>query len=168
MEAGDDVKDASTVLFVDNISPGISGWLGAEVQVENKIARRCSYEEMVHEEASTICLENEVPLLNAQDTPEDKFYQVVLRVTQWAITLQDVQQERAQLPNINNKCLCNKASSIGQKLANLTNLLAKSIDAVRDNSDDSEEYLNILVPTLDEVQSALRAGVSIQVKISFK
>ena len=39
--------------MVDQISPGISqsDWqLGAEVQVENKIARRCSYEEMVHED----------------------------------------------------------------------------------------------------------------------
>ena len=138
--------EVSTVLFVDpqTFSPGMLEspgqnccWLGAEVQVENKIARRCSYEEMVHDE----------PQINS-----DTWYQAVLRVTQWAITLQDIVDE--QRPKI-SKCLCHKASNIGQKLNHLLGLLCQTTG----NEDEID-----LIQMVDDVQSALRAGVSIQVR----
>ena len=55
------------LLFVDSHSPGMSDccWVGAEVQVENKIARRCSYEEMVHEEVL-------LPEMSSNDFQSDK------------------------------------------------------------------------------------------------
>jgi len=113
---------ANPVLFVDDhVSPGMC-WLGAEVQVENKIARRCSYEEMVHEDTE------DVPVPSSLDQShhgsDDIWYQAVLRMTQWALTLQEVYDERSRSNIINSKkCLCHKASAIGQKLAHLTNVL---------------------------------------------
>lgn len=147
---------ANPVLFVDDhVSPGMC-WLGAEVQVENKIARRCSYEEMVHEDTE------EVPVPTSSDQShhgsDDIWYQAVLRMTQWALTLQEVYDERSRSNIISSKkCLCHKASAIGQKLTHLTNVLLH-----QDTSDSQPDQFD-LMKTVDDVQSALRAGVSIQI-----
>ena len=65
------------ILLVDQISPGISSsdWqLGAEVQVENKIARRCSYEEMVHEDPDDdLVMMTSADLAMTSPSPEGKF-----------------------------------------------------------------------------------------------
>merc|ERR1711874_609032 len=147
---------ANPVLFVDDhVSPGMC-WLGAEVQVENKIARRCSYEEMVHEDTEDVL----VPTSGDRSHPgsDDIWYQAVLRMTQWALTLQEVHDERSRSNIISSKkCLCHKASAIGQKLAHLTNVMLH-----QDASDSQQDQFD-LMKTVDDVQSALRAGVSIQI-----
>ena len=147
-----------TVLFVDDpVSPGISSWLGAEVSVENKISRRCSYEEMVHEEFE---VELQSPGSSANLDANEIWYNAVTRVTQWAITLQEVADERQNLTaNINSKCLCHKAAAIVQKLQNLTQLLIGD-----DHNSAPNAVQDDLILCVDDVQSALRAGVSIQVK----
>ena len=149
---------AQTILFVDDpVSPGISSWLGAEVQVENKIARRCSYEEMVHEDYQDIPL----PPACGSGQVLDHWYASVTRVTQWAITLQEVADERKNLANLSSKCLCNKAAAIVQKLQNLMQFLICEENSAEDNSSTAQDDLSLCV---DDVQSALRAGVSIQVR----
>ena len=88
---------AQTILFVDDpVSPGISSWLGAEVQVENKIARRCSYEEMVHEDTEEVPVPTGNGYGDQSHASDDIWYQAVLRMTQWAITLQEVHDERSR------------------------------------------------------------------------
>ena len=147
---------AQTILFVDDpVSPGISSWLGAEVQVENKIARRCSYEEMVHEDYQ------DIPLPPACDSGQvlDHWYASVTRVTQWAITLQEVADERKNLANLSSKCLCHKAAAIVQKLQNLMQFL------ICENTNEDNSAQDDLILCVDDVQSALRAGVSIQVRL---
>ena len=147
-----------TVLFVDDpVSPGISSWLGAEVQVENKISRRCSYEEMVHEEFE-VELQSPGSALASNLDANEIWYNAVTRVTQWAITLQEVADERKNLAAQNSsKCLCHKAAAIVQKLQNLTQfLVCEDHEAPKASQDD-------LILCVDDVQSALRAGVSIQV-----
>jgi len=147
---------ANPVLFVDDhVSPGMC-WLGAEVQVENKIARRCSYEEMVHEDTEDVLVPTSSD--RSHHGSDDIWYQAVLRMTQWALTLQEVYDERSRSNIINSKkCLCHKASAIGQKLAHLTNVLLH-----QDASDSQPDQFD-LMKTVDDVQSALRAGVSIQI-----
>lgn len=148
---------AQTILFVDDpVSPGISSWLGAEVQVENKIARRCSYEEMVHEDYQDIPL----PPACGSGQVLDHWYASVTRVTQWAITLQEVADERKNLANLSSKCLCHKAAAIVQKLQNLMQFLICEENSAEDNSSTAQDDLSLCV---DDVQSALRAGVSIQI-----
>ena len=76
--------------------------------------------------------------------------------------LQEIFEER-EINNtnpLNNKCLCLKASSIGQKIGRLEYVMSAILDD--SNEDTSEDDLILIV---DEVQSALRAGVSIQVVI---
>ena len=157
--------------------------LGAEIQVENKIARRCSYEEMVHEEQNnsefgltdlnnsyltsddlnhksllTTSMENLASLSN-----EDLTKQCLLKSTQWAMILQEIFDERelsASVPILmNQKCLCQKASSICQRLYRLENALQNCLIEVDDDPPSNEDLIQIL----EEAQSALRAGVSIQV-----
>lgn len=147
---------AQTILFVDDpVSPGISSWLGAEVQVENKIARRCSYEEMVHEDYQDIPL----PPACGSGQVLDHWYASVTRVTQWAITLQEVADERKNLANLSSKCLCHKAAAIVQKLQNLMQFL------ICENTNEDNSAQDDLILCVDDVQSALRAGVSIQVRL---
>merc|ERR1719220_2375215 len=79
-------------------------------------------------------------------------------MTQWALTLQEVYDERSRSNIISSKkCLCHKASAIGQKLTHLTNVLLH-----QDTSDSQPDQFD-LMKTVDDVQSALRAGVSIQI-----
>jgi len=145
---------AQTILFVDDpVSPGISSWLGAEVQVENEIARRCSYEEMVHEDYQDIPL----PPACGSGQVLDHWYASVTRVTQWAITLQEVADERKNLANLSSKCLCHKAAAIVQKLQNLMQFL------ICENTNEDNSAQDDLILCVDDVQSALRAGVSIQI-----
>lgn len=96
--AATSMSSCDPVLFVDDqFSPGIS-WLGAEVQVENKISRRCSYEEMVHEDHEEVLMPSDLSEHCKADAEADQqqgiWYQAVLRVTQWAITLQEINDER--------------------------------------------------------------------------
>ena len=154
------VEAAQTILFVDDpVSPGISSWLGAEVQVENKIARRCSYEEMVHEEYEDIPL----PPACGSEQVLDHWYASVTRVTQWAITLQEVADERKNSPNLSSKCLCHKAAAIVQKLQNLMQFLICPIEEHHSSATAQDD----LIFCVDDVQSALRAGVSIQVILQY-
>lgn len=151
------------VLFVDDqFSPGIS-WLGAEVQVENKISRRCSYEEMVHEDHEEVLMPelSDKCIGDADDQQQGIWYQAVLRVTQWAITLQEINDERLTMGHhpVTHKCLCHKASNIGQKLNHLTSFMLQLSEARDDDTDGSID----LIQVVDDVQSALRAGVSIQI-----
>jgi hypothetical protein len=148
-------RSIPVLLVTDNVfevSPASTQdcWLGAEVHVvtnNSKIARRCSYEEMVHEEQET-----------SEAKPSGQvWHRCVLRITQWALTLQEVFEERGGQRSLNNKCLCHKAKFIGQKLSNLA---AKMASEDSDNLDEEEDDL---VQIVDEVQSTLRAGVSIQV-----
>ena len=113
---------------------------------------------MVHEDTE------EVPVPNSSDQShhgsDDIWYQAVLRMTQWALTLQEVYDERSRSNIISSKkCLCHKASAIGQKLTHLTNVLLH-----QDTSDSQPDQFD-LMKTVDDVQSALRAGVSIQVRL---
>ena len=160
------------VLFTNEhpvvFSPGISEcWLGAEVQVENISSRRCSYEEMVHENENDLGRESNP----GPPDSEDVWYQAVLRITQWAITLQEIKDEpkTTGLPGISNKCLCHKASGIGQKLNHLTKVMLNIVEK-KNNEDTNEEICDDDEPDYDlmqlvnDVQSALRAGVSIQVR----
>jgi len=163
-------NSANPVLFVDDhVSPGMC-WLGAEVQVENKIARRCSYEEMVHEDTEEVPVPTGNGYGDQSHASDDIWYQAVLRMTQWAITLQEVHDERSRGSIISSKkCLCHKASAIGQKLTHLATLLLNQLqqeDASSGNKTDSAQQLHQdfdLMKIVDDVQSALRAGVSIQI-----
>jgi len=163
-------NSANPVLFVDDhVSPGMC-WLGAEVQVENKIARRCSYEEMVHEDTEEVPVPTGNGYGDQSHASDDIWYQAVLRMTQWAITLQEVHDERSRGSIISSKkCLCHKASAIGQKLTHLATLLLNQLqqeDASSGNNSDSTQQLHQdfdLMKIVDDVQSALRAGVSIQI-----
>ena len=66
--------------------------------------------------------------------------------------------------------MCHKASAIGQKLTHLATLLLNQLqqeDASSGNKTDSTQQLHQdfdLMKIVDDVQSALRAGVSIQVR----
>ena len=66
--------------------------------------------------------------------------------------------------------MCHKASAIGQKLTHLATLLLNQLqqeDASSGNNSDSAQQLHQdfdLMKIVDDVQSALRAGVSIQVR----
>ena len=66
--------------------------------------------------------------------------------------------------------MCHKASAIGQKLTHLATLLLNQLqqeDASSGNNSDSTQQLHQdfdLMKIVDDVQSALRAGVSIQVR----
>lgn len=161
--------DDPNVLFISThpVSPGISDcWLGAEVQVENISSRRCSYEEMVHEETKNLLngggnenFESSEP----ESNPGPSAWQAaVLKVTQWAITLQEIKDERRGMPNINSKCLCHKASGIGQKLEHLTKVMINCLEN-NENEDFQQQNDFDLIKLVNDVQSALRAGVSIQV-----
>merc|ERR1712242_139498 len=106
------------------------------------------------------------------------WYHAVTRITQWAIILQEVYEERVSsstgsgLPTTGSfiatsKCLCHKASTIGQKLAHLENLMLQLIVQEQHQQQhqhatttEASEELNDIVQTVDDVQSALRAGVS--------
>ena len=63
--------------------------------------------------------------------------------------------------------MCHKASAIGQKLTHLATLLLNQLqqeDASSGNNGDSAHQDFDLMKIVDDVQSALRAGVSIQVR----
>lgn len=163
------------ILLVDQISPGISqsDWqLGAEVQVENKIARRCSYEEMVHEDPD----DHDLVMMTSADltsmtsnppSPEELWRQSALKITQWAITLQEIFNDREEQNNVpsflNNKCLCHKASNIVRRLIRLekamTTMMIYENGKINDDTSNNDDHTAIL----EEVQSALRAGISIQI-----
>ena len=69
--------------------------------------------------------------------------------------------------------MCHKASAIGQKLTHLATLLLNQLqqeDASSGNKTDSAQQLHQdfdLMKIVDDVQSALRAGVSIQVRYMY-
>ena len=171
------------ILLVDQISPGISScsdWqqLGAEVQVENKIARRCSYEEMVHEDPDDHDLDmmtssGDLAMSSSHPpSPEELWKQSALKITQWAITLQEIFNEReqnVQASFLNNKCLCHKATNIVRRLIRLENAMIYNNEGkINDDDDETTSNYNDHSAILEEVQSALRAGISIQVISHFK
>lgn len=160
------------ILLVD--SPNLPGMLdlqlGAEVQVENRITRRCSYEEMVHEEdtefdfgmTSGLLTSSSASLMENYSSKEDLWKQCILKITQWAMILQEIFDEReisANLILMNSKCLCQKSSSICQRLNRLEYSL---IDFLIDSNEDTPSE-DDLIQIVEEVQTALRAGVSIQI-----
>jgi len=166
------------ILLVDQISPGISScsdWqqLGAEVQVENKIARRCSYEEMVHEDPDDHDLDmmtssGDLAMSSSHSpSPEELWKQSALKITQWAITLQEIFNEReqnVQASFLNNKCLCHKATNIVRRLIRLENAMIYNNEGkINDDDDETTSNYNDHSAILEEVQSALRAGISIQI-----
>ena len=113
---------------------------------------------MVHEDTEEVLVPTSSD--QSQHGSDDIWYQAVLRMTQWALTLQEVYDERSRSNIISSKkCLCHKASAIGQKLTHLTNVLLH-----QDTSDSQPDQFD-LMKTVDDVQSALRAGVSIQVRL---
>ena len=94
---------------------------------------------------------------------------MVFFIFQWAITLQEVHDERSRGSIISSKkCLCHKASAIGQKLTHLATLLLNQLqqeDASSGNDSTQQLHQDFdLMKIVDDVQSALRAGVSIQVR----
>jgi len=117
---------------------------------------------MVHEDdADLISLTASLTSTSFEASPkEDIWRQSVLKITQWVMILQEIFEER-EINNtnpLNNECLCLKASSIGQKIGRLEYVMSAILDD--SNEDTSEDDLILIV---DEVQSALRAGVSIQI-----
>ena len=128
------------------------------------LARRCSYEEMVHDDSDEVNFPSNGHHSDANHaSSDDLWYQAVLRITQWAITLQEVQEERNRGSFITSKkCLCHKASTIGQKLTHLTNVLQNYQAGSSSDSNNVQQDFD-LQKIVEDVQSALRAGVSIQI-----
>ena len=95
--------------------------------------------------------------------------QSALKITQWAITLQEIFNERQQnVPSsnfLNSKCLCHKATNIVRRLIRLENAMTNPtmIYEGKINDDDTTSNYDDHTAILEEVQSALRAGISIQV-----
>ena len=57
---------------------------------------RCSYEEMVHEDTEEVPVPTGNGYGDQSHASDDIWYQAVLRMTQWAITLQEVHDERSR------------------------------------------------------------------------
>ncbi len=139
--------------------------IGAEVHIpidgsttsRQKLSRRCSYEEMVHEDNA----DQGHDLQDENGDSVDEQHESLIKITQWALILQEVIHERSALavPS-SSKCLCPKAKAITQKLS----VLAAQLDQEDQSGIDNETHSGIRI-TLDEVQSLLRAGVTIQVRI---
>ena len=101
-------------------------------------------------------------------SPEELWRQSALKITQWAITLQEIFNDREEQNNVpsflNNKCLCHKASNIVRRLirlekAMLATMMIYENGKINDDTSNNDDHTAIL----EEVQSALRAGISIQV-----
>ena len=123
---------------------------------------------MVHEDTEEVPVPTGNGYGDQSHASDDIWYQAVLRMTQWAITLQEVHDERSRGSIISSKkCLCHKASAIGQKLTHLATLLLNQLqqeDASSGNDSTQQLHQDFdLMKIVDDVQSALRAGVSIQV-----
>lgn len=162
------VSDPSELLVVEvaseeEVTPIV------EVTCSQRLSRRCSYEEVVHDDQ----FEEDQQQQLVNDTLQmSEWYQCVLRVTQWALTLQEVYEERhlqqqsamescdqsLSLSGQQYKCLCGKARSLGKKLANLAQRLSSATQ-----DDGQPRQMGEMTRLVDDVQAALRAGVTIQV-----
>ncbi len=132
------------------------------VPMVSALSRRCSYEEVVHHDD----MEREEP---GAGCPEQRFENMTLdqclqTVTQWAVTLRDVLEDRGGTgllrvtnPGVGStNCVCRKAQMIVEQLERLEKSFAKVLE-----SSDAVGFEK-LWSALSQMKETLRMNVSIQ------
>ena len=124
-----------------------------------ELSRRCSYEEVVHEDDQDIVdLSNSSPSGTLDNV---LLHNCLMTLTQWALTLQDVYEDRVKSGTLNlrvQKCACYLTKEVHHHLDSLKESLHNFL-----KSENSKKSSRDLKEKQEKALSSLRSHVTIQV-----
>ena len=159
--------------------------LGAELEVETssstsnnvqQLNRRCSYEEVVHQDDEDERMEQDQQgslAESAVSSGSNNSEHSLVLLTQWALILQEItddnDKDKDEHPERNVQksrsyscCLCKKFDALKSEFVRLESLFHEVVD-LHQEAEEHEELTTELARCVKMVGDSLRSGISIQV-----